>query len=107
MDRAIYEKARQIVEEKRVRLTDETDKRMYLEVEGQHDTYGVRMESDHTFACTCPYATLRGLPKGALCSHALAAMVFLAQEDPTPEESQAGAQAGPDDEGSDPDATRE
>jgi hypothetical protein len=42
------------------------------------------MESDHTFSCTCPYATLKGLPRGALCSHALAAMVYLVEHDPDP-----------------------
>jgi uncharacterized Zn finger protein len=80
MDRSMYEKAREIVDEGRVEVTDETDKRLYLEVEGSTDTYGVRMESDHTFACTCPYATLKGLPRGALCSHALAAFVYLVEQ---------------------------
>ncbi len=76
----MYEKARGLVDEDRVRLADETDKRAYLEVQGTQDTYGVRLESDHTFSCTCPYATMRGIPQGALCSHALAAMLFLAQD---------------------------
>lgn len=75
----MYAKAREIVDEGRVEVTDESDKRLYLEVEGSTDTYGVRVESDHTFACTCPYATLKGLPRGALCSHALAAIVYLVE----------------------------
>lgn len=73
----MYEKARGLVEEGRVELVDETPKRAYLEVEGSQDSYGVRLESDHTFSCTCPYATMRGIPQGALCSHALAAMLHL------------------------------
>lgn len=73
----MYEKARTLVDEGRVTLQEETDKRVYLEIEGSHDTYGVRLESDHSFSCTCPYATLRGLPKGALCSHVLAALAYL------------------------------
>lgn len=77
----MYEKARSLVDEGRVHLQEETKKRVYLEVEGSHDTYGVRLESDHTFACTCPYATMRGLPKGALCSHVLAALAYLAGKD--------------------------
>lgn len=77
----MYEKARQLVAEDRVTLEEETAKRVYLEVEGSHDTYGVRLESDHSFSCTCPYATMRGLPKGALCSHVLAALVHLTDGD--------------------------
>lgn len=77
----MYEKARSLVEEGRVTLQEETDKRVYLEVEGTHDTYGVRVASDHTFSCTCPYATMRGIPKGALCSHVLAGMLLLADAD--------------------------
>lgn len=75
----MYEKAREIVDQGLVEVVDESDKRVFLEVEGSSDTYGVRVESDHTFACTCPYATLKGLPKGALCSHALAALVYLVE----------------------------
>lgn len=78
VDHSMYEKARQLVSDGRVTVQEETKKRIYLEVEGSHDTYGVRLESDHTFACTCPYATMRGLPKGALCSHVLAAILHLA-----------------------------
>jgi hypothetical protein len=74
----MYEKARRLVDENRVQVTEETDKRVYLEVEGSHDTYGVRLESNHTFSCTCPFATMRGIPQGALCSHVLAALVHLA-----------------------------
>ncbi len=74
----MYEKARTLVEEERVELVDETSKRAYLEVEGSQDTYGVRLERDHTFSCTCPYATMRGIPQGALCSHALAAILHVA-----------------------------
>lgn len=81
MDHAMYRKARRLVDEDRVTLVEEADKRVYLEVEGSHDTYGVRLESDHTFSCTCPFATMRGIPQGALCSHALAAMVLLTRED--------------------------
>lgn len=81
MEHGMYEKARRLVDEDRVRLVDETDKRAYLEVEGSQDTYGIRVESDHTFSCTCPYATMRGIPQGALCSHVLAALAFLTDEE--------------------------
>lgn len=81
MDRAIYRKGHKIVGEDRVRLVDETDKALYLEVEGTHDTYGVRLERDHTFSCTCPFATMRGLPKGALCSHVVACLLYVSQLD--------------------------
>lgn len=77
----MYEKARRIVDEGRVELKEETGKRVYLEIQGTTDTYGVRLESDHTYACTCPFATLQGLPKGALCSHALAALLYLCEQD--------------------------
>lgn len=75
----MYEKAREIVDNGRVTKLEETGRRTYLEVEGTNDTYSIRVESDHTYACTCPYATLKGLPKGALCSHALAALVYLTE----------------------------
>lgn len=81
VERSVYEKAREIVDDGRVTLTDETKKAIYLEVKGTSDTYGVRLQRDHTFACTCPFATLKGLPKGALCSHAVAAILFVAEQE--------------------------
>ncbi len=77
MDTAIYRKAREIVDDDRVAIQDETAKAIYLEVEGSTDTYGIRLQRDHTFSCTCPFATLKGLPKGALCSHVLAALIYV------------------------------
>lgn len=81
MDTSIYQKAREIVDEGRVTIQDETTKAIYLEVEGTTDTYGVRLHRDHTFSCTCPFATLQGLPKGALCSHAVACLIHVSQLD--------------------------
>jgi uncharacterized Zn finger protein len=80
LETAVYEKAREIVDEGRVELLEETQQRIYLKVEGSTDTYSIRLESDHTFSCTCPYATLKGLPKGAVCSHSLAALVYLTEQ---------------------------
>ncbi|MGH2670285.1 MAG: hypothetical protein ACRDH5_14410 [bacterium] len=58
-------------------VEEETEKAIYLLVRGDHDAYKVRIARDHTFSCTCPYATMHGIPKGALCSHAVAAIVHL------------------------------
>lgn len=82
MDTAIYQKGQQIVDEDRVSILDETAKAIYLEVEGSTDTYGIRLQRDHTFSCTCPFATLKGLPKGALCSHVLACLIYVSGLDP-------------------------
>lgn len=79
MERALYEKAALLVRDGRVSVREETDKAVYLVVRGEHDEYQVRLERDHTFSCTCPYATMKGIAKGALCSHAAAAIVFVAQ----------------------------
>lgn len=76
VDRALYLKARDLADGGRVSIDEDTDRSIYLTVQGEHDVYKVRLNRDHTFACTCPYATLRGLPKGALCSHVVAAILF-------------------------------
>lgn len=80
MDKGVYRKARELVDQGRVSLEDETDKRLYLLVRGASDTHKVRLEADHTFACTCPYATMRGIARGAVCSHVVAALLWVSEQ---------------------------
>ena len=80
MDRALYEKAATLVRDGRVTVREETEKAIYLVVRGEHDAYEVRLMRDHSFSCTCPYATMQGIAKGSLCSHTAAAILFVAQK---------------------------
>ncbi|MDX1611740.1 MAG: SWIM zinc finger family protein [Candidatus Thermoplasmatota archaeon] len=81
LDRAIYDKAKRLVDAGEVTIEDETAKAIYLAVAGTKEAHKVRIMRDHTIACTCPFATLKGLKKGALCSHAVAAILHVCLEE--------------------------
>ncbi|MBX8631520.1 MAG: hypothetical protein KIY12_01735 [Thermoplasmata archaeon] len=56
-------------------LDAETDKGVYLFVEGEHQRYSVRLMSGGTFNCTCTLASLKA-GKPVICSHVVAAILF-------------------------------
>lgn len=74
---SIYRKGEEIYRKGGVSLDVETDKGMYLFVEGEHQRYEVRLMSDDTFNCTCRLGSLKA-GKGVLCSHVVAAVLFAA-----------------------------
>jgi uncharacterized Zn finger protein len=75
MKSTIYRKGKELFRKGKVRLDVETDKALYLKVEGEHEEYSVRLMNDDTFNCTCRLGTLKA-GKGALCSHVVAAILF-------------------------------
>lgn len=74
---SIYSKANYILSHAGVSVDVETEKGIYLFVEGEHQRYDVRLMSDDTFNCTCRLGSLKA-GKGVLCSHVVAAILFVA-----------------------------
>ena len=74
---SIYLKASEILKHGGVSVDVETEKGIYLFVEGEHQRYDVRLMSDDTFNCTCRLGSLKA-GKGVLCSHVVAAILFVA-----------------------------
>lgn len=74
---SIYSKARDILSHGGVTVDVETEKGIYLFVEGEHQRYDVRLMSDDTFNCTCRLGSLKA-GKGVLCSHVVSAILFVA-----------------------------
>jgi hypothetical protein len=74
----IYAKAARIVAESRIRVEDETENAVYFRIRGDTGDHLVRLSSDSRFSCTCTAASFKG-PRGALCSHAIAAILDVAQ----------------------------
>ena len=77
MERTLYKKALGLATGGRVAIEEETDKAVYFAVRGESDEHKVRVQRDHTVSCTCPYFSLRGVTKGAHCSHVIAALLVL------------------------------
>lgn len=75
----IFSKGLAIYESGKVRPDGESDRTVYFIVEGEHEQYKVRVSSDGTFSCTCMRGTLHGASKGSVCSHVVAAIMFLAE----------------------------
>lgn len=75
---SIYAKADDILQHGGVSVDVETEKGIYLFVEGEHQRYDVRLMSDDTFNCTCRLGSLKA-GKGVLCSHVVAAILYTAQ----------------------------
>lgn len=75
----IFSKGLAIFESGKVVTDGETERAAYFIVEGEHEKYKVRMASDGTFGCTCMRGTLHGSSKGAICSHVIAAIIYLAE----------------------------
>jgi len=73
----IFAKGLAIFESGNVVHDGETEGAIYFLVEGEHEKYKVRIASDGTFGCTCMRGTLHGSSKGAICSHVIAAMLYL------------------------------
>lgn len=76
----IFAKGLAIYESGGVIPDGETEKTAYFRVEGEHEQYRVRIASDGTFGCTCMRGTLSGASKGAVCSHIVAAILYLAEK---------------------------
>lgn len=72
---SVYRKGGEIYRQGGVKLDVETDKGVYLFVEGEHQRYDVRLMSDDSFNCTCRLGSLKA-GKGVLCSHVIAAILF-------------------------------
>lgn len=75
----IFAKGLAIFESGKVQHDGETERAAYFVVEGEHEKYSVRMASDGTFGCTCMRGTLHGSSKGAICSHVIAVILYLAE----------------------------
>lgn len=75
----IFAKGRAIYAAGKVVPDGETERTAYFVVEGEHEKYKVRIASDGTFGCTCMRGSLQGPSKGAVCSHIIAAIIFLAE----------------------------
>lgn len=72
---SIYRKGAVLYGTGKVTLDVETEKGVYLFVDGEHQRYHVRLMSDGTFNCTCTLGSLRA-GKGVLCSHIIGAILF-------------------------------
>ena len=75
----IFTKGLAIYESGKVKPDGESDRTVYVIVEGDHEPHTVRLSSDGTFSCTCMRGTLHGASKGSVCSHVFAAMLFLSE----------------------------
>jgi len=74
----IFAKGLAIFESGKVQHDGETERTAYFIVEGEHEKYKLRIASDGTFSCTCMRGTLHGSSKGAVCSHVIAVVLYLA-----------------------------
>lgn len=81
MDVSVFDKGAKLWRQHRVNLEDETETVRYYSVWGEHGEYKVRLASDRTFNCTCPFGTLKGGARGAVCSHVVAALLHAAVGD--------------------------
>lgn len=77
----IFSKGLSIYESGKIRSDGESEKTAYFTVEGDHEQYQVRVGSDGTFNCTCMRGTLLGPTKGIICSHVIAAIIFLSRRE--------------------------
>ena len=75
----IFAKGLAIFKSGKVVHDGETERVIYFIVEGEHEKHKVRVVSDGTFGCTCMRGTLHGSSKGAICSHVIAAIIYLAE----------------------------
>lgn len=73
----IFKKGLDLYEKGKVAPEGETEKTAYFTVQGEHELYKIRVASDGTFNCTCMRGTLHGSTKGSICSHVIAAILFL------------------------------
>ncbi len=73
---SIYRKGEEIFAHGGVTIDVETDKGVYLFVEGEHQKYDVRLMSNDTFNCTCRLGSLKA-GKGVLCSHVVASIIYM------------------------------
>ena len=78
---SIYTKGLEIYRRGGVAIDVETEKSVYLFVEGEHQKYDVRLMSDDTFNCTCRLGSLKA-GKGVLCSHVIASILFMSERQP-------------------------
>lgn len=78
---SIYSKGLEIYRRGGVVIDVETEKSVYLFVEGEHQKYDVRLMSDDTFNCTCRLGSLKA-GKGVLCSHVVASILFMSERQP-------------------------
>jgi len=77
----IFEKGMALYESGKVATDGEIGKAAYFKVEGDHEEYKVRIESNGTFSCTCMRGSLQGATKGSMCSHVVAVILSLAHRD--------------------------
>lgn len=75
----IFIRGKQLFKEGKVKLDIETEKAIYLKVEGRRNVYDVRLMSDGTFNCTCRSGSIKGAVYGSLCSHVVAAILYVAK----------------------------
>ena len=78
MDVSLFDKGAQLWKQRRVVLEDETENVRYYAVWGASGEYKVRLSSDRTMNCTCPFGSLKGATRGAVCSHLIAAILHTA-----------------------------
>ncbi len=72
---SIYRKGSELFNDGKVSLDAETEKGVYLFVEGEHRRYEVRLMSGGSFNCTCALGSLKA-GKPVICSHVVAAILF-------------------------------
>lgn len=80
---SIYRKGAELFSQGHVELDAETDNSAYFFVTGEHQRYDVRLMRNDTFNCTCRLGSLKA-GKGVLCSHVVAAILFMAHRQEAP-----------------------
>lgn len=75
VDVGIFDKGAKLWRQRRITLEDETESVRYYAVWGSSGEYKVRLSSDRTTNCTCPFGTMKGSTRGAICSHVIATIL--------------------------------
>lgn len=82
----IFKKGLRMFEQGKVYPEGESENAAYFAVQGEHESYKVRISADGTFNCTCMRGTLHGSTKGSICSHVVAAILYLTDRSKTEQE---------------------
>lgn len=76
MKKEMYEKAFNLVKNRRIVIDNEGEKAVYFTARGGTGTYSVIIKPNGMHSCTCMQATIHA-NKEALCSHICAAIALL------------------------------
>ena len=82
---SVFKKAVRIIEENRIRLTDDVENAWYFEIDEPNEPEGkieisVRKNGGiRAPPCSCKYGIYQGM-KGAMCRHQIACLLFLGKK---------------------------